>query len=329
MPSVDIKTGEALAVLRTMPAESIDCVVTSPPYWRMRDYGHEDQLGLEDEVDEYIAKLATIFDEVRRVLVPTGSAWVNLGDGYARQGGGRAKGCDMGRRYLGTPSRRSRGIKQGDLVGVPWMFAFEARDRGWYLRAENIWHKPNPVPDSCASRPSRGHEQVFLLTKQPSPHYFYDADAVRTPLQAKTATAWGTERRDLGNDALGQVRSSKMANGKMRARMPKIGPDGRPMGAHRTTVWTVAASYGDRGRVAHYAVQSPEIPRICILAGCPAGGVVLDPFCGAGTTGLVAQRLGRSFVGIELVPHYSEIASKRIHNDGPMMSLFAAAEGDE
>lgn len=182
MPDWTIHEGKAIDVLRTMPADSVDCVVTSPPYWRMRDYGHPDQLGLEG-LDEYIDRLAGIFDEVRRVLAPRGTCWVNLGDGYARRGGGRAKGSDMGRRYLGTPGRDAEGLKPGDLAGVPWRFAFEAQRRGWWLRSEVIWHKPNPIPESCKSR--LGIELVPAYVEMTRVRIVADAPLLNTTEEAR------------------------------------------------------------------------------------------------------------------------------------------------
>lgn len=335
MPSCEIICGEALAELRKLPDASIDCVSTSPPYWRMRDYGHADQIGMENDVGDFIDRLADTFDEIYRVLVPTGTCWVNLGDSYIRKGGGTNTGNDMGRRYRGTPGRavpmsdrRQRtpnrvceGLKVGDLVGVPWMFAFECRRRGWYLRAENIWHKPNPTPDSCASRPGRAHEHVFLLTKACSPDYYYDYDAIRTPLRPKTKTSWGTVRRDGGNDPLGRVRASNMARSVMRNRRPALGPDGMPRGANRQSVWTIAV-HTNKEQIEHYAMQAPKVAELAILAGCPPGGRVLDPFCGPGTTGLVARKFGRSFVGIELVAATADLARWRLRDDSPLFTYF-------
>lgn len=311
MPDWTIHEGEALDVLRTMPADSVDCVVTSPPYWRMRDYGHADQLGLEG-LDEYIDRLAGIFDEVRRVLAPTGTCWVNLGDAYARNGGGRNQETGIGRRYIGTPGRSSPRLKPGDLAGVPWRFALEAQSRGWWLRSEIIWHKRNPLPESCRSRPAVHHEHLFLLTKSASAAYHYDPDAVRVPLAASTRAEF--ER--------GQSAARKRRN------PVKLGPDGEPMGANRGSVWTIATTPAPSHLSGHFAMFPAEIPRLCILAGCPEGGVVLDPFNGAGTTGVVALQLGRRYVGIELVPAYVEMTRARIVADAPLLNATEEARAD-
>lgn len=326
--AVEVIVGEALAVLRAMPDASVHSCVTSPPYWRMRDYGHADQLGLEPDVADFVDRLATIFDEVRRVLRPEGSAWVNLGDCYCRRGGTRRQESGAGRRYTATPGRSSEGLKPGDLVGVPWRFAFEAQRRGWYLRSETIWHKTNPTPDTSSSRPSVAHETVFLLTKQPSPEYYYDRDALRTPLRPKTITSYGTDRRDLGGDELGRVRSHNMAK-RMRVRRPALDAEGKPKGATRGTVWSIGVN-ANRDAVEHYAMQASEVARLCVIGGCPPGGVVLDPFFGVGTTGIQAQRTGRSCIGIELVERYAELARNRIYSDSPLLAteLEPSAELD-
>lgn len=289
-----ILCGEALAVLRTMDADSVDSCVTSPPYWRMRDYGHAEQLGMEADVDAFVDRLADIFDEVRRVLKPTGSAWVNLGDAYARRGGGRNFESGCGRRYIGTPGRASAGLKAGDLAGVPWRFAFECQRRGWWLRSEVVWNKPNATPTSCKSRPSSSHEHLFMLTKVASPGYYYDVDSLRTPLRDTTRA----------RTRLPSHRGWKPTPG---------------LGAQRGDVWTIGVC-SNRGAIGHFAMQSPEIARLCILASTPPGGVVLDPFVGSGTTAIVASRLGRACIGIELVPETADLARRRTRDDAPLFA---------
>ncbi|MEM6988895.1 MAG: site-specific DNA-methyltransferase [Myxococcota bacterium] len=320
--SWEVRTGEALAEIARVPSDSVDCCVTSPPYWRMRDYGHPEQLGLEDDVADFIGRLADIFDEVRRVLTPAGTCWVNIGDGYTRAGGGRDKGCDMGRRYLGTPGRTSPGLKAGDLVGVPWMLAFELRARGWYLRGEQIWAKTNPIPDGARSRPGRSHEHVFLLTKQASPNYVYNEHAVRTELAPKTLTTVGTERRPTGTDGSNNVRAFKYS----KERRHRVDEKGRPVGASLRSVWAMASN-SNRARIGHFAMMPHRLARVCVLAGSDPGGLVLDPFCGAGTVGVVALRAGRRFLGLELVEDSAALAREQIQLDAPLLNR-AASEGD-
>lgn len=307
-------TGEALGTLRTLDADSVDCCVTSPPYWRMRDYGHDDQVGLEPTPEEFVERLADIFDEVRRVLKPTGTCWVNIGDAYQRRGGGRITGTDIGRRYVGTPGRSAPGCKDGDLVGTPWMLAFELRGRGWYLRGEQIWAKTNPVPEGVRSRPARAHEHVFLLTKSASNAYHYDDTAVRIPLAPKTLTTVGTER-NLPSRPVANVRAHRQP----RQRSVSRDADGNPMGARLRSVWGIASN-PNRARLEHFAMMPKRIAEVCISVGCPPGGLVLDPFAGAGTTGIVALRLGRRFLGIELVDEYARVAREQIRTDAPLLN---------
>jgi DNA modification methylase len=195
------------------------------------------------------------------------------------------------------------------------MLAFELRRRGWYLRGEQIWAKTNPMPEGVTSRPARSHETVFLLTKRPSDEYHYDGDAVRTPLAPKTLTTVGTTRRSSGCDPSFDVRSHRFS----RERRHSVDADGRPVGARLRSVWPLPSN-ANRDRVEHFAMMPPKIAEISIAAGCPADGLVLDPFAGAGTTGIVARRLGRRFIGIELVEKYARIAEQRIEDDAPLLN---------
>lgn len=310
-----ILIGDALARLRGLPDDCVDCVVTSPPYWRMRDYGHPDQLGLEETPDMFVDALATVFDEVLRVLKPTGTCWINIGDAYQNRGGGKGTGVDVGRRYLNNPGRSAPGCKPGDLIGTPWLLAFELRRRGWYLRGEQIWAKTNPMPEGATSRPERAHETVFLVTPSPSGEYHYDADAVRTPLAPKTLTTVGTVRRSVGDDPTFSVRANRLP----RRRANSLDEHGRPIGARLRSVWPLPSN-SNRGRVEHFAMMPPRVAEIGICAGCPPDGLVLDPFAGAGTTGIVARRLGRRFLGVELVEKYARIAERRIVEDAPLLN---------
>lgn len=319
--NADVRCGEALEVLRGLEAETVDAVVTSPPYWRMRDYGHPDQLGMEERVDDYLARLGAILDECRRVLTPAGTCWLNIGDAYARKGGGRAKGSDMGRRYLGTPGRAVEGLAAGELIGVPWMLAFELRRRGWLVRGEQVWSKANPIPEgSNVSRPHRSHEHVFLFAK--SARHYYDRDAARTPLAPKTLETIGTHRKVNGGDPVWV--KARRVHDSMRVRQPAVTDDGECRGACLRSVWHLASEPFDG---AHFAVMPSRLAQVCVLSGCPEGGLVLDPFAGAGTTGVVAIRCGRRFLGIELVPEYAELARERIRADAPLFHQSSNAEG--
>lgn len=315
-----ILEGDALAVLADLPSDTFDCCVTSPPYWRMRDYGHPGQIGMEESVEAFVERLADVFDSIRRVLKPTGTLWVNIGDSYQRRGGGRAKDSDMGRRYLGTPPKSDPQLKGGDLAGIPWALAFELRARGWYLRGEQIWAKSNPIPEKVTSRPHRAHEHVFLLTKSPSPGYYYDADAVQTPLTPKTMTTVGTIRRAVGADDPGAKRGNVRAQKYPRARWLRLDENGDPAGARLRSVWALPGN-ANRDNVQHFAMMPHKLVEVCVASGCPPGGSVIDPFAGAGTVGVVSLRMGRDFTGIELVPESAELARRQISGDAPLLNV--------
>ena len=316
----EILHGEALDQLGKLESDSVQTCVTSPPYWRLRDYNHPEQLGQEPTPGEFVARLVEIFDEVRRVLRPDGTLWLNLGDSYAgRQGGGQGLKGEVadrmasvyGARIAGTKS--GPGLKSKDLVGIPWQCAFALRDAGWWLRRDIVWHKPNPMPENVLDRPHSAHEYVFMLTK--SERYFYDAEAVRTPLAEKSFTSYGSsQRRDRG---FGESRSGNWGRGRTVERKPAVDDDGKPLGAHLRSVWSIGTQpYGG----AHFSVFPPRLVEPCVTAGSRPGDRVLDPFAGSGTTGLVALRLGRRFVGIELNPEYVELARERITSDAPLIN---------
>lgn len=281
--------GDALEVLTGLPSESVACCVTSPPYWGLRDYGVPGQLGTEKTPAEYVAKLVAVFREVRRVLRADGTLWLNLGDTFVN-----AKGVpkQSTRRFRLRPHDVSiPGLKRKDLVGIPWRTAFALQDDGWWLRSEIVWSKPNVMPESVVDRPTKAHEQIFMLTKEL--RYFYNAVAIAEPvtrgyagssfLKGKTAKA-----------GLGRASSLPREERKIR---------------NARSVWTIpTVPY----KGAHFAVFPPEIPRRCILAGSRVGDVVLDPFLGSGTTCAVAKTLGRSFIGIELNSEYAALAEGRI-----------------
>uniref|UniRef100_A0A6M3KI27 site-specific DNA-methyltransferase (cytosine-N(4)-specific) n=2 Tax=viral metagenome TaxID=1070528 RepID=A0A6M3KI27_9ZZZZ len=305
--SVNILTGDCTAVLRTLPEQSVHCCVTSPPYWGLRDYGVGGQLGLEKTPEEYVEKLVEVFAEVRRVLWDDGTLWVNIGDSYnanGRAGHGARIDCKQGTNRAsaaGMDSNRphAKQLKQKDLVGIPWRLAFALQADGWYLRQDIIWHKPNPMPESVQDRCTKAHEYVFMLSKKA--RYYYDAEAVREP---------GVEPDRVRADRIGG------ANG----HTVRHSPGGMMEGSatrNRRDVWTIPTQAFPES---HFATFPPALVEPCIKAGCPPGGTVLDPFAGAGTTGLVADRLGRNAVLIELNPEYAEMARERITQDAGMFA---------
>jgi DNA modification methylase len=325
--------GDALETLKQMEDESINCCVTSPPYWGLRDYGCDGQMGLESSPDEYVSKMVEVFREVKRVLRKDGTLWLNLGDSYANNSGNTGnnpsnkstlttnggKGPKPGDKYsaenTGTKIIREHGLKHKDLVGIPWRLAFALQADGWYLRSDIIWSKPNPMPESVQDRPTKAHEYIFLLTK--SERYYYDADSIREPLSEQRAKQAG-KLVDPGNDA--KKRKKQIEHDKKRGSGGHF--DGHkwrmnPLGRNKRSVWTVATKPFPE---AHFATFPPELPEICIKAGCPEGGLVLDPFAGAGTTLYVAEQLGRNSIGIELNPEYCEIMRRRMA--GLEMNLF-------
>lgn len=312
--------------LNMIDDQSIQCVVTSPPYYGLRDYGVDGQIGLEQTPEEYVSHLVLVFREVWRVLKNDGTLWLNIGDSYA--GGNKKCGTEGEKQKtnkgaswvendsLATLKSHLPGLKNKDLIGIPWMVAFALRADGWYLRAENIWNKENCMPESVTDRPTKSHEQIFLLTK--SAHYFYDAEAIKEPCK------WSTMERLSQNidDQNGSSRTGK-TNGNMKAVAGKnmdtsmaggaIGIENRkhlPYGmANKRTVWTISTQpFKD----AHFAVMPEKLVEPCILAGSKPGDTILDPFSGSGTVGVVAKRFGRQFIGIELNPEYIKISEKRI-----------------
>lgn len=316
----EIINGDALSVLRNMQSESVNVCVTSPPYYGLRDYGTDGQIGMEQTPEEYIEKLVEVFREVRRVLRPDGTLWVNIGDSYATTSGGQPP--TNTRNSCGhTAKKVPAGYKKKDLIGIPWMLAFALRADGWYLRQDIIWQKPNCMPESVKDRCTKSHEYIFLLSK--SPKYYFDAEAISEPI------AESTVKRCMQNiDAQeGSYRQPGKTNGPMKAALPRFGGSkyGDSTAAEARTksgkeyiakarrnkrdVWSVS-THGFKG--AHFAVFPEELIRPCILAGAPAGGVVIDPFFGSGTVGAVAMQEGRNFIGIELNPEYVSIAKNRV-----------------
>jgi len=305
--------GDALVCLRELESGSVQACVTSPPYWGLRDYGADGQIGLEETPEAYVARLVAVFDEVRRVLADDGCLWLNLGDSYSSVGSGGNTKSGFNDRYFGTDNgpgkqgaaeglvtrrRLDHGLKPKDLVGIPWRVAFALQSAGWYLRSDVIWAKPNPMPESVTDRPTKAHEYIFLLTK--AARYFYDADAI------KERGAWCGKQ-------LGIVRGKKsraIAMGLKPSGNEKPGADATsPDARNARTVWTMTPKpYSE----AHFATFPPELPRRCILASTRRGDVVLDPFAGSGTTGAVALAEGRQPLMIELNADYCAIMRQRL-----------------
>jgi DNA modification methylase len=317
-PWLTVFHGDARAVMAQMEPESVHCVVTSPPYWGLRDYGQPGQLGLEPTPEEYVADMVEVFREVRRVLRSDGTVWLNLGDSYANdlKWGGRSGGKHVMEGQTGEEGyrvRRDTGLKPKDLVGIPWRVAFALQADGWYLRSDIIWSKPNPMPESVTDRPTKRHEYLFLLSK--SARYYYDADAVReTP---KWQDADELEVNAQARQKARLIRDGKIADQQSVGGYHFAGDrDGygrgslglgeqtlsmNPAGRNLRSVWTIATQPYPG---AHFATFPPKLVEPCIKAGCPENGVVLDPFAGSGTTGMVAQSLSRRAVLIDLSMDY-------------------------
>jgi DNA modification methylase len=373
-----IYIGDVRDRLSEMPDASVQCAITSPPYWCLRDYGTDGQMGLESTPEEYIAKMVAVFAEVRRVLRDDGTLWLNIGDSYSAGGQNSGSnpedltekqrsngGCRFERRTAPV------GMKPKDLVGIPWMLAFALRADGWYLRQDIIWSKPNPMPESVTDRCTKSHEYLFLLTK--SARYYYAADAIKEPStdesiarrgrdDCREKPGWadaymGTPPRGLAGNVSGGRLGRGGANSRMHQDRDPSHPEERKVRTagnkthktvaeyersdseeHRTaagllkiadtaypprnkrSVWTIATqAYSE----AHFATFPEALVEPCILAGSKPGDVILDPFTGSGTTGVVALRYHRDFVGIELNPDYGRLAERRIGDEIP---LFAGVE---
>ena len=322
--TVRILTGDARDVLKTLPDESAHTCVTSPPYFGLRSYlpdGHPDkplEIGAELSPIEYVETLVAVFREVRRVLRGDGTLWLNLGDSYAGSWGAQSRRVTESdnpswhgsqiknhpRRAANTGSIRVAGVKPKDLYGIPWRVAFALQADGWWLRKDIIWSKPNPMPESVTDRPTSSHEHIFLLAK--SERYYFDAEAVKEGAVSDHPSGNGYDRSErISIGGAGQNKGWEDVGGRRNIR----------------DVWTVATRpFAD----AHFATFPPALIKPCILAGCPEGGVVLDPFFGAGTAGLVADRLGRDCIGIELNPEYAAMAERRIAADAGLFAEVSA-----
>lgn len=350
-----ILCGDALEELRKLPDGSFHCCITSPPYWGLRDYGtakweggaencaHDGtnagatsqrvgrsyqqgrpmraecrncgahrvdrQLGLESTPEEYVKKLVDVFREVRRVLRDDGTLWLNLGDSYVggnntNQGGNANWGSQPGREGMGnTPKSLWFGLKAKNLVGIPWRAAFALQADGWYLRSDIIWNKSNPMPESVTDRPTKAHEYIFLLSK--SKKYYYDADAIK---ERSKYPDDNRKARQIPEDYSSRAVADRIAT---------INPL-KYQERNKRTVWTVATQPFPK---AHFAVFPEKLIDPCVLAGCPVDGVILDPFCGAGTVGVVARRHRRRFFGIEIKPEYCVMAMERIEDEMPLFNM--------
>jgi DNA modification methylase len=300
---------DAVSGLRSLPDGYAQCCVTSPPYYRLRDYGVAGQIGLEESPDAYVARLVEVFREVWRVLRDDGTLWLNLGDSYA--GNGDASGFRPGNDGASNRNGVGRvvGCKTKDLLGIPWMVAFALRADGWYLRADIIWHKPNPMPESISDRPTRAHEHVFLFSKSPS--YFYDADAIKEPPAESSVAAYKAAIANPRKDREYQ-HDSQTRKGKRRANRAWSDPDNLRrlmLGKNARDVWTIATQpYSG----AHFATMPPALVERCIKAGSRPSDRVLDPFGGAGTTAVVAHALGRTATLIDLNRKNLHLTAKRI-----------------
>lgn len=314
--------GDCRRVLSTLTNASVDCCITSPPYFGLRDYGHEGQIGLEQTPDEYVQQMVAVFSEVRRVLRDDGTLWLNLGDSYARTGGwssnngldncarGESKRAKSNMQRGRNGQKRPVGLKEKDLVGIPWRVAFALQADGWYLRQDIIWHKPNPMPESATDRCTKAHEYIFLLSK--SPRYHYDAEAIAEPAADPDGFRYEGGYRDMmqHNEKEGRLMAGGGTAQHSRTETGSVPHFASGFGDKRNkrSVWTVTTK---PFREAHFATFPTDLILPCVLAGCRPEGTVLDPFNGAGTTGLVSLSNGRRYVGIELNPDYAEISMRR------------------
>mgnify|MGYP001451355509 CR=1 FL=1 len=293
-----IEFGDCRETMRKWASEGVKAqtCVTSPPYYGLRDYGHEGQIGLEETPKQYISAMVEVFRCVWDVLEDDGTLWLNIGDSYA---GNNSRASNNGRAGFGNArekvvNRTGEGLKTKDLIGIPWMLAFALRADGWFLRQDIIWHKPNPMPESVQDRCTKAHEYIFLMTK--SQKYYYDHEAIKEPLKGEPET------RDKNAEGY-QADYSKGDRFSKGERV--FGADGM---ANKRSVWSVPVKPYTG---AHFAVFPSELIEPCILAGAPVGGIVLDPFMGSGTTAQVSQDLGRQYIGCELNPAYEKLQNKR------------------
>jgi len=339
-PNATLHVGDALDILTAMPDASVDCIVTSPPYWAKRDYGIGGQYGREDSPAGYVVTLRDVFAQIRRVLADDGTCWLNLGDSYSA-GNGTPHGIHA---YVGNGlvGRQAAGLGTKNLLGLPWRVALALQEDGWIIRNAVVWHKPNAMPESVRDRLNCRYELIFLLVK--SRRYWFDLDPIRTPHPPVPASR---ARREPAGRHPGSARCSGQRPGSSRSpsRPQKYGPHTRQVtGARRYgtsrnnrrhhngrnpgDVWSIPTR---PYRGPHFAAYPLDIPTRCIQAGCKPGGMVLDPFCGTGTTGLAALALGRRFTGIDLNPAFAELAAERLRQAAsqPPGSGTADSTGNE
>ena len=323
--------GEAKQIMQGFPDKSVNCIVTSPPYYKQRKYGHPNELGHEKTPELFVERLCDIMDEARRVLVDEGICYIVIGDsfwGSGKQGQvhmystkQKRPGIDKEKQGLSTKEKHPF-LKPKDLIGIPWMVAFEMRKRGWWLRQDNIWSKKNAMPESVKDRSSRSHEYVFMFTK--SYNYYYDADSVKTALKSSSVNRYS---QNVDNQ-VGSSRPQTKANGNIKAQRKSEKESGhagfserwklltpeqqQKLGANRKSVWDIATVQLNED---HYAAFPPELAQICILSACPEGGIVLDMFHGSGNTGIVAIQNKRKFVGIDIVKKNVNMATRRVNNN--------------
>jgi DNA modification methylase len=321
--------GDCLTGLQGLPDGFVHTCVTSPPYYGLRDYGNDGQIGLEETPEAFVQKLVGVFREVKRVLRDDGTLWLNLGDSYAGSGkGGQSeeKRSENWQPEYGNKGKRY-GLKPKDLIGIPWMVAFALRADGWYLRQDIIWHKPNPMPESVTDRCTKSHEYIFLLSK--SKQYYYDYESIKQ----ESIQDWGSRldresKKSFPNGKQNGIRANGIVrdrllnyNSKEKELRPNVKRGGYEKEAdiplptdkaNKRSVWTVTTKPFSE---AHFATYPEDLIAPCIKAGCPEGGLVLDPFMGAGTTALVARKLNRNYVGFELNEDYLKIANKRLYDE--------------
>ena len=297
--------------MKELPDESVHCCVTSPPYYALRDYGVDGQIGREATPKEYIMRLTEVFTEVRRILRPDGTLWLNISDTYAGKGNQGeyvdAKNPHGRNGQAIALNYKVEGCKPKDMIGIPWMLAFALRDAGWYLRNDIIWMKENPMPESVKDRCARCYEHIFLFSK--SRKYHFDYKAISEPIAPTTAQRLKrgiSEKNKYGNAIPGQAQQQTINRPRQHGEITEAQIN--PL-RNKRDVWIINTVPFKGG---HYAAYPPLLVETCLLAGCPEGGIVLDPFMGSGTTGMVAKQLNRHYVGIELNPEYAELAHARI-----------------
>lgn len=323
MPTWAILQGDVIDCLKGLGDESAHCCVTSPPYWRLRDYGVDGQIGMEDTIGEYVDKIVKVFAEVKRVLRRDGTLWVNMGDSYISNSWDGGESSNIANTKTGRARIAARrktppqGLRRKNMVGAPWRLAFALQDDGWILRSDVIWQRPNPLPESVHDRPTKSYEHIFLFSKREK--YFYDADAVKRPVSGTAHPRGGGINKKI---RVQQSEASRAFN-RRRNTAPKSRQNASFSAAvtdlvetrNLRDVWLIPTQ--PRSEL-HFASFPDELARRCILSGCPVGGTVLDPFVGRGTTAIVALRNNRNAIGIDLKPEYCEMARRNIENDAPL-----------